>query len=484
MSREFLLLRERFLLLPFILSTSLFLGGVWYLILKYPYLPPEVPLWYSLPWGAKQLATPFQLSLLPVLSLLLLFLNLFLTEIFLKKREQILAYIAAWFAFLNVFLLNFALYQIASAVAIPSTLPPLLRQEVFLPMAATFLAALLITPFTLKLSEKWGLIDNPKTHRHPAMLLTKPTPRAGALPAFMAVVLISLFFVTRSDVLFGLLIAGALTTFTGLLDDKFDLNPYLRLGAQVLAIIIVILAGVHINYIGHPLSRGFLPLDLVDLKFELFGLRHFYLPGDLLTVFWGVFMMNMLSWSNGVDGQFPGMVGITAITIGLLGERLAKISPPPDSSTLFAFITAGGILGTLPFAWHPSRFLYGFGATTFGLFLAALAILSVAKVGLTLLILSVPALDALFTITRRLRRGQSPVWGDRGHLHHKLLDLGWSQRGIAVFYWGITAFLGTVALYASAKDELTALLSGAALASLVLIFANLERGFPKRLIEY
>lgn len=474
MSKDLLLLRERFLLLPFLISFILLAGGGTLLILKYPYLPASVPLWYSLPWGLRQLATPLQLTLLPLLALSLLFFNLILTEVYLQKQERVLAKVTAWFTLFNVFLLIFALYRIINLVAAPNTLPALLREAVFIPMALTFLAALIITPFTLQLSEKWGLIDNPKTHQHPGMLLTKATPRAGALPAFLAIALVSLLFIGVSDVFVGLLLAGALTTLVGLLDDKYDLNPYLRLLAQVAAILIVIISGVHISYVGHPLSRGFLPLDILDLKFDLLGLRHFYLPGDLLTLSWGVFMMNMLSWSNGVDGQFPGMVALTAVVVGILGERLAKITPPPQSLTLFAFITAGGVLGTLPFAWHPSRLLYGFGATTFGLILATLGILSVAKVGLTLLILSVPVLDALFAIARRVRRGQSPVWGDRGHLHHKLLDLGWSQRRVAVFYWGVTTFLGLTALYAAEKDEWAALLSGAALAAIILILANLE----------
>ena len=77
---------------------------------------------------------------------------------------------------------------------------------------------------------------------------------------------------------------------------------------------------------------------------------------------------------------------------------------------------------------------YG-GWTLAGYFLAVLAILSGAKVATAILVLAVPLIDAVYTVLRRLNQGQSPVWGDRGHLHHRLLDLGWGKRRIAVSYW-------------------------------------------------
>ncbi len=470
-----LIIRERFLSLLFLLALVVFGGGLILFILKYPYLPPQIPLWYTESWGEKQLAPLIFLGLLPLLSLMILIGGAFLAEFFLRQREMVLTQIISLMVFLTVFLLNLSLQRIINLTAIPSPLPSLLKMPFLLPLAVAGLLGFIFTLPTIKIAEKLGFIDNPETHHHPGMLLKKPTPRAGSLPAFLALAVAAFIFVPHSETLIGLLLAGTFMTVVGVIDDKYDLNPYIRLLSQLAALVIVILAGVHITYVGSPVD-GIIRLDLLDLKFNLLGLRHFYFPGDLLTVIWGIGLMNMLSWSNGVDGQFPGIVFLTAITIGILGERVVATNPEQTAVVTLAFLTGGAILGTLPFTWHPSKILYGFGATSFGLVLSALAILSVSKISLTILILSIPAMDAIFAVVRRIRRGQSPVWGDRGHLHHKLLDLGWNQRQIALFYWLITGILGILALLSSEKDFLLFLLTGAGLAGSILILANLEEG--------
>lgn len=471
--QEAYILKERFLALQFLIAGAILVADTALLILKYNYLPPLVPLWYTLPWGIVQLSERINLALIPLLLLTTFLINFFLTEMFLRRREKILAQLFTLLNLLVSLLLGFSLYRVIILVAAPSPLPAILEERFILPLVLAFVFSFILTLPTLSLAKKWGLIDNPETHNHPGMLLSKPTPRAGNLPAFLALIFTTLLFVPPSSTFYGVLLAGGLMTVVGLIDDKYDLNPYIRLLSQVIAFTVVVLAGVHITYIGNPLD-GIIPLDLTDLKFQFFGLRHFYLPGDLLTVFWGAALMNMLSWSNGVDGQFPGIVAITAVIIGILGERIIMGNPDQLYAVIFSFITAGAILGTLPFTWHPSKMLYGFGATAFGLVLAALAILSIAKISVTILILSVPTLDAVFAVIRRIRRGQSPVWGDRGHLHHKLLDLGWNQRRVAVFYWVITGFLGLIALYSSEKDLPLSLLTGGAVAAIILILANLD----------
>ncbi|MEK7610806.1 MAG: MraY family glycosyltransferase [Patescibacteria group bacterium] len=473
LSKEVYIFKERFLALQFLIAGTVFIAGTAFLILKFGYLPPLVPLWYTLPWGVAQLADRSILAVLPLLLLLSFFTNLLLTEMFLRRREKILAQLFTLLNLMITLLLGFSLYRVVSLVSAPGTVPALLEERFIFPLILAFIFSFFLTFPTLSLAKKWGLIDNPETHNHPGMLLSKPTPRAGNLPAFLALILTTFLFVPPSSTFYGVLLAGGLMTVVGLIDDKYDLNPYIRLLSQIAAFTIVVLAGVHITYIGNPLD-GIIPLDWTDLKFQFFGLRHFYLPGDLLTVLWGAALMNMLSWSNGVDGQFPGIVFITAIVIGILGERIILGNPDQLYAVIFSFIAAGAILGTLPFTWHPSKMLYGFGATAFGLVLAALAILSIAKISVTILILSVPTLDAIFAVVRRIRRGQSPVWGDRGHLHHKLLDLGWSQRRVAVFYWVITGFLGLIALYSSEKDLPLSLLTGGTVAALILILANLD----------
>lgn len=96
---------------------------------------------------------------------------------------------------------------------------------------------------------------------------------------------------------------------------------------------------------------------------------------------------------------------------------------------------------------------YG-GSTLAGYLLAVLAILSTTKVGTLIVVLGIPLVDTGYTILRRILSGKSPVWGDRGHLHHRLLDLGWGKRRVATFYWLISALLGVLALNLNTSNKL------------------------------
>lgn len=103
------------------------------------------------------------------------------------------------------------------------------------------------------------------------------------------------------------------------------------------------------------------------------------------------------------------------------------------------------------------------GSTLAGYLLAVLSILSTTKVGILMVVLGVPLIDTGYVILRRILAGKSPVWGDRGHLHHRLLDIGWGKRKVAVFYWLITLVLGILALYLNTSLKLYTMV-GAALA--------------------
>lgn len=123
---------------------------------------------------------------------------------------------------------------------------------------------------------------------------------------------------------------------------------------------------------------------------------------------------------------------------------------------------------------------YG-GGTLAGFMLATLAILSTTKVGTAIVVLGVPVIDALYSITRRLLSGRSPVWGDRGHLHHKLLDeWGWGKRKAAVFYWLITAFLGTAALSLNSQQKFYTIVMLAVIIGGLLLWFNYFSTLSKR----
>jgi UDP-GlcNAc:undecaprenyl-phosphate/decaprenyl-phosphate GlcNAc-1-phosphate transferase len=160
-----------------------------------------------------------------------------------------------------------------------------------------------------------------------------------------------------------------------------------------------------------------------------------------------------MNWSKGLDGQLPGQVVIAATVIALLSFRFTEDVTQWNVSIL-AGITAGAYLGFLPWNIFPQKMMPGYGAGTLaGYLLALLSILSGAKLATLVIVLCVPMIDAVYVILRRMSQGKSPVWGDRGHFHHRLMDLGFSKRSIAYFYWMITLLLGLVALQLNSRQK-------------------------------
>ena len=169
--------------------------------------------------------------------------------------------------------------------------------------------------------------------------------------------------------------------------------------------------------------------------------------------------MNMLNWSKGIDGQMPGIVAISAIVIGILSLRF--ISSGGELALLDAklsFIIAGCALGFLVFNFYPAKIFPGYGATSLYLLLGAASILSGAKLATAILVMGVPAVDALFTIVRRIYQKYPPFKGDKKHLHHILLKLGFSQRQIALFYWIISGILGIISLTLQSASKIFAII--------------------------
>ena len=207
---------------------------------------------------------------------------------------------------------------------------------------------------------------------------------------------------------------------------------------------LVIGSGIGIAYITNPWG------GVIDLSWPRWclGTHCVWVLSDLFALVWLVAMQNIVGWSSGVDGQLPGFVVIAAVTIAVLGWKFNADFGQWPVITLAA-VVAGAYAGFLPWNWYPQKMMPGYGAGSLaGFFLSVLAILSGAKVAATLMVLALPTADGIFTITRRILAGKSPLWGDRGHLHHKLMDLlGWGKRRIAIFYWLVSLLLGIISLF-------------------------------------
>lgn len=316
-----------------------------------------------------------------------------------------------------------------------------------LPLSISAVISFGVTYIVIRLAKKLKIIDDPSLSAHPKVIHTYPTPRGGGIPIFIALMVAALAFLPLDKHLIGILIGAIIIAVMGFLDDRYGLSPYLRLLLGFLAAAAPIAAGIGIAFVNSPLG-GIIDLSHPQIVFSLIGGVHtIWLLSDLFALFWIVFLMNVLNMgAKGVDGQLSGVVVISALTIAALSLKFsADITQWPV--IILAGITAGAYLGFLPWHVFPQKIMPGYGGSTLaGYLLAVLSILSTTKVGLLLVVLGVPLIDTGYTIVRRIASGKSPVWGDTGHLHHRLLNLGLSKGRVAVFYWVVTGILGILAL--------------------------------------
>jgi len=329
-------------------------------------------------------------------------------------------------------------------------------QLILKPLLLSFALAFLATPLVIKFYHSRNWVEDPKKTRRQKDTHTYPVPRGGGLPILLSFVLISLVLLPLNQTLIGLLLGSSLIVVMGTLDDRLNLNPYLRLGGCFIAAGLVVFSGNQIEFLTNPLN----------------GL--FYLPfwaSILLSLLWIVFLINALNWVKGFDGQQPGIVIIACLTIALLSWRFL-----PDEQIIpviiLSAIVAGAYLGFLPFNFYPQKIMPGFGAGALaGFLLASLSILSTTKLGTALVVLGLPIMDAFLVILRRILSGRSPFWGDRGHLHHQILDKwGWSKPKTAFFYWGVTALLGLLALSLNSQEKLYIIIMVALMVGLLFLW--------------
>lgn len=365
--------------------------------------------------------------------------------------------------------------------------------EYLLSFFIAFLVSFSITPWFIKLTKSWGLIDRP-SRPHPAILHRKPIPRAGGVPVLLGflISLTVIVFLSQNleltKALVGISLSSFLLVALGLTDDKYDLNPYLRLLINFLIVAIVIAAGIGISSFTNPfggtvnLNAIVYHLTLPDSFAFLAGEHSLVLLADLVAFFWIIWIMNAMNWSSGVDGQLPG---IAVIALGLLGFVSASLISRDQIQLLpatIAFAGAGAFLGFLPSSFYPQKIMPGYGgATLAGFLIAVLAILSGAKLATVLLIILVPLIDSIWAIVRRAFGRRSPVWGDSFHLHHQLLRMGWTVPQICFFYYGITFLFGLLALNLDSLGKFFAIaILGALVFSLLFTVFVIARKFDLR----
>jgi len=356
------------------------------------------------------------------------------------------------------------------------------------PFVFSLVMSLVLTPIAIFLAKKYGVVDDPKRHKHPAILHSRITPRAGGVPIFLAFLATTVLILGLSKAVIGIILGSLILVVIGVIDDLYDLRNWLKLLFQIIAALVVIGSGVGIAFITNPFfavggpfsSLGeVLRLDQARVVFNFLGVHSILVFADLFALFWIVWVINMVNFSSGVDGQMPGIVFVALVVIFAASMRFFQTDPSQLIVSQLALIGAGATLGFLFFNFYPAKIFPGDSGSYFlGFLVAVLAILSGAKVGTAILVMAVPLIDGVFTIVRRIIDGKSPFSGDRKHLHHRLLALGWGQRRVALFYWFLCAILGLIALALSPAEKIFA---GAVIAIVVvggLLWLNMS--LPQR----
>jgi UDP-N-acetylmuramyl pentapeptide phosphotransferase/UDP-N-acetylglucosamine-1-phosphate transferase len=329
---------------------------------------------------------------------------------------------------------------------------------------AAALISLLVTPFIRRVVDRLRIIDHPDERRTHA----SPLPRGGGIAVAIAFVVVGGGLIvfgaalpgmpghgSVSDVnLLGLFGGGVLATFIGALDDRYDLRARWQFLGQLALAAVAVATAITVAKIGNPFGSEDIPFPA--------------LLGIGFTVVWVVGMVNSLNFIDGLDGLSSGIALIAAVTLGLLS--LTQLVNEPLVAIL-CFVLAGGLLGFLRWNFHPAVIFQGSAGVMFmGYVLAVLAILGSAKVVVALLVLAVPIIDTFWVIVRRVSSGRSPFSPDRGHIHHRLLDLGLSHRSTVLLIYAVCATLGLMSLLVSSATGVVAFL-GALVVFGVVAFA-------------
>lgn len=309
-----------------------------------------------------------------------------------------------------------------------------------------------LTKLTIRYAFRFGFVDDPN-RKHSAILHTSVIPRAGGVPVWLSMVLVSCvvaacgFFVGDVPIhrILALFLGGLVIVGMGLWDDKYDIAPGLRLVIQFACALLVVWSGVGVSYVSNPLGAGVISFEQFAISYNFLGKeRTFFYIANFIAIIWIVSLMNMLNWSSGLDGQNAGISTVALLVLGFSSLRPDNVS---ETAAILAFVGAGAFAGFWRWSAFPQKIMPGFGGANWsGYLIAVLAIISGAKFATAIIVLAVPILDAIYVGVRRILRGKNPMKHDRTHLHHYLLDLGWSKSKIAAFYWLLSALLGILVL--------------------------------------
>jgi UDP-GlcNAc:undecaprenyl-phosphate GlcNAc-1-phosphate transferase len=296
----------------------------------------------------------------------------------------------------------------------------------------------LLTPLTMRLARLVGAIDEPRERG----LSESSTPLLGGLAIFAGTLVAGLIwlpggFGKEHQLWHGVLLAAGVITLVGAVDDRYELPPVVKLAGQIVAAVIVVHFGVAVKAITLPFVG--------TLAFPNAGVTN---AGPVLTVVGLVAMMNVVNFSDGVDGLAAGVCTIIAGAMTVIAFDLGRQQPG-----VLAALTAGAALGFLIFNFPPaSSFMGDAGANLLGLLMGVITVEAAVKTAavvsfvLPLILLAVPFLDTTFVVLKRLKYRQPIYRPDSEHFHHRMARIGFSSRRTIAYLYAWTLMLAGLAL--------------------------------------
>ena len=303
--------------------------------------------------------------------------------------------------------------------------------EIIYILAAMVLAGLIAfttTPAVSVLAYKIGAIDVPRDNRR---MHKKPTPRIGGLAIFAGFVIATLVFCEVRPELVAIWLGGLVIVAVGVIDDIFRINAWIKLAAQIGVAFIAVSQGVvveFVNFFGTYISFG-----------------AFSVP---ITIIWIVGLTNAINLIDGLDGLACGVSAICSVSL-----LFVMILKGEFYVAILTAVVVGACIGFLPFNSNPARIFMGdTGALFLGYTMAVISVSGVFKLHtvisfmIPLSIFGLPIFDTAFAFIRRILHGKSPFSADRGHLHHRLIDMGFNQKQSVRILYAICGILGASAL--------------------------------------
>lgn len=337
-------------------------------------------------------------------------------------------------------------------------------------MIAAFLVSgvlsFILTPVAKKIAHKIGAIDVPKDERR---MHKQPIPRLGGLAVFFAF-LVSIVLLIPVDIeLQGILLGAVVIVVLGVIDDSVSLPAIVKLFVQIVAALIVVLHGVRIDVLSNVnvfSNNAYLSLGVWSAP---------------VTVVWIVAITNAVNLIDGLDGLSVGVCTIASLSLLVISAIVSEFTIVVIMAAL-----AGACMGFLPYNMNPAKIFVGdTGATFLGFILATMSIQGMFKTYAILsfaapfLVLGLPIFDTVFAICRRLLQGQSPMHADRGHIHHRLIDVGFNQKQTVLILYLISGILGISAVLLTSSGAVRALLFVVAVLVAAIIGVKIYRHFVK-----